>query len=125
MVKKLYGRIKSLDRDFLLFLLVGVFVGIGQSVDGSTLTNFLKDKFDLAILQRSWLEFPRELPGFLVVLIIGFLYAFGDIKIAAVANLLAAIGMFTLGIVPFNYALIILCMFVYSMGVICPLRGLL
>lgn len=117
MVKKLYGRMKSLDRDFLLFLFAGVFVGIGQSVDGATLTNFLKDKFDLAILQRSWLEFPRELPGFLVVIIIGFLYAFGDVRIAAVANIFAAIGMFALGIMPFNYTLIILCMFIYSMGV--------
>lgn len=114
---KIISRIKSLNRDFVLFLFVGALIGIGQSVDGSTLTNFLKDKLDIAILQRSMLEFPRELPGFLVVLIIGFLYAFGDIRIAAVSNLLAAAGMFALGVVPNNFAIIIICMFFYSMGV--------
>lgn len=113
---KLIGKLKSLNRDFVLFLFVGAFVGIGQSVDQSTLTNFLKDKLDLTILQRTMLEFPRELPGFLVVLIIGFLYAFGDIRIAALANVLAAVGMFSLGVVPNNFIIIIFCMFIYSMG---------
>lgn len=116
MMKALYSKVKSLDRDFLIFLLVGVFIGIGQSVEGATLSNFLKEKFDLGVLQRSLLEMPRELPGFLVFLIIGFLYALGDIRIAVVANVCAAVGMFFLGVVPFNYGLIIFFMFTYSMG---------
>lgn len=93
MVKKLLSTAKGFERDFVLFLLAGVFLGIAQSVDGATINNFLKEKFNILILQRSFLEIPRELPGFLVFLIIGFLYALGDIRIAAAANLCAAVGM--------------------------------
>lgn len=116
MVKQFIGRIKGLERDFLIFLLVGVFLGIGQSVDGSTLNNFLKERFNILIMQRSLLEIPRELPGFLVFLVIGFLYALGDIRIAAISNLCAAIGMFVLGIIPPDYSLVLMFIFIYSMG---------
>jgi predicted MFS family arabinose efflux permease len=116
MIKTIYAKLKEYDRDFILFLLVGVCLGLAQSVDGSTFNNFLKDKFHMLILQRSALELPRELPGFLVFIIIGFLYALGDVRIAAVANVLAAIGMFALGIIPPEYSLALLCIFVYSSG---------
>jgi predicted MFS family arabinose efflux permease len=117
MVKSLLDKIKKLERDFLIFLLVGVFLGIGQSVDGATLTNFLKDRFHIDVIQRTALEFPRELPGFLVVFIIGFLYTLGDIRIAAIANMCAAAGMFLLGIIPSsNYSIVVLCVFIYSTG---------
>lgn len=116
MVKAFMQKIKLQERDFLLFLLAGVFLGIGQSVDGSTLNNFLKEKFHMLILQRSALEFPRELPGFLVFLITGFLYLLGDIRIAAIANVCAAIGMFLLGIIPPEFSIALICIFIYSTG---------
>lgn len=116
MVKKVINSFRGLERDFILFLEAGIFLGIGQSVDGSTLTNFYKEKFHFEILQRSVLEIPREMPGFLVFLIVGFLYSLGDVRIAALANLFAAIGMFSLGIIPSNYALMIMFIFVYSAG---------
>lgn len=116
MIRAMYGRIRAHDRDFILFLLVGVCLGLGQSVDGSTFNNFLKEKFDMLILQRSALELPRELPGFLVFIIIGFLYSLGDVRIAAVANVFAAIGMFLLGVIPPQYSIVVLCIFIYSSG---------
>ncbi len=116
MLKSLMGKLKLQERDFIIFLLVGVFLGIAQSVDGSTLNNFLKEKFHMMILQRSALEIPRELPGFLVFLIIGFLYALGDIRIAVIANICAAVGMFLLGIIPPVFSVALICIFIYSSG---------
>lgn len=116
MLNRLLERLKAYDRQFLLFLLVGVFLGLGQSVDGSTLNNFLKDEFDMMILQRSALELPRELPGFLVFIIVGSLYSLGDVRIAAIANMLAAAGMLLLGLVPPVYAFAVICIFIYSSG---------
>lgn len=116
MFKALMGRIKLQERDFILFLLVGVFLGIGQSVDGSTINNFLKEKFNMLIVQRSALEMPRELPGFLVFLIIGFLSSLGDIRIAAIANVCAAAGMLLLGVIPPEFSLAVICIFIYSTG---------
>jgi predicted MFS family arabinose efflux permease len=116
MFKALIGRIKLQERDFILFLLVGVFLGIGQSVDGSTFNNFLKEKFNMLIVQRSALEMPRELPGFLVFLIIGFLSSLGDIRISAIANVCAAVGMLLLGVIPPQFSLVVICIFIYSTG---------
>ncbi len=105
-----------MEKDFLLFLLANIFIGIAQSVDGSTLSNFLKEKFNFVILQRTTLEIPRELPGFLVFLTAGLLYAIGDVRMAFVSSILAATGMFFLGIIPPSFILILMFVFIYSTG---------
>jgi hypothetical protein len=115
-VSSALGFKSGLDRNFTLFLLANLFLGIGACVDGSTLNNYLKDVFNLDIGQRTFLEFPRELPGFLVALFIGLMSSLGDIRIAAIANLLSAIGMFALGIIPAKYGIMLMCIFVYSAG---------
>jgi MFS family permease len=126
MIMKVRGRLKGLEKDFILFLISGACLGIAQSVDGSTLTNYLKEHFGMLIIHRSALEFPRELPGLLVVLIIGWLsFLGGDVRISVVANLLAAVGMFLLGIIPSQFAFVIFVIFIYSMGqhIFMPLSG--
>jgi len=125
-MKSIKGVVRGAERDFSLFLIAGIFLGIAQSVDGSTLTNYLKEHFGMMILQRSALEFPREIPGLLVFLVIGVLsFLGGDVRISVLANLLAAIGMFSLGIIPPQYAMVIFVIFIYSMGqhIFMPLSG--
>ena len=112
MVTMMKAWLKATDRNYLIFLLASVFLGIGQSVDGATLTNYLKDNFQMLILQRSALEFPRELPGLLVAVMIATLYILGDIKIAVIANILAAIGMFSLVIIPPVYFFFVITIFI-------------
>jgi nitrate/nitrite transporter NarK len=126
MAKRIKGVLQGAERDFLLFLVSGIFLGIAQSVDGSALTNYLKEHFGMLITQRAALEFPRELPGLLVVVVIGSLsFLGGDARISVVANLVAAVGMFALGILPSQYALVVPVIFIYSMGlhIFMPLSG--
>jgi predicted MFS family arabinose efflux permease len=126
MMTSVKGVVKGAERNFYLFLAAGVFLGIAQSVDGSTITNYLKEHFGMMILQRSALELPREIPGLIVVLTIGALsFLGGDVRISAVANLLAGIGMFSLGIIPPHYAMVVGVIFIYSMGqhIFMPLSG--
>jgi hypothetical protein len=126
MSKQIKGLLPGARKDFLLFLFSGMFLGIAQSVDGSTLANYLKEHFGMFIVQRSALEFPRELPGLLVFLVIGALaFLGGDVRISVFANLLAAAGMFALGIIPSRYAYVVLIIFFYSMGmhIFMPLSG--
>lgn len=108
--------LKAMDRNYLLFLLSTAFVGIGQSVDGATLTNYLKEGLGMMILERSALEFPRELPGLLMVGIIGALAFLGDVKTMLIGNLLSAVGMFALGIIPPQYSLVVISIFIYNVG---------
>jgi predicted MFS family arabinose efflux permease len=126
MLKQIKGVVQGAERDYYLFLIAGIFLGITLSVDGSTLANYLKEHFGMMVLDRSILEFPRELPGLLVVLTIGALsFLGGDVRISVVANLIAAVGMFTLGILPSQYIYVVMVIFVYSMGIhiFMPLSG--
>lgn len=108
--------ISKLDRNYFFFLLSTAFIGIAQSVDGATMTNYLKEHLGMMILQRSALEFPRELPGLLVFLVIGMLAFLGDVRTTVVAHILAALGMFSLGIIPPEYSLVVIGIFIYNMG---------
>jgi len=105
-----------LDRNFRLFLLANIFLGVGMTIDASTFNNYLRDTFHLGVAQRTFLELPREAPGFLVMVFVGLLYALGDIRMAAVANILAAVGMVSFGLIPPVYGVMLLCVFCYSTG---------
>ncbi|MGE5676774.1 MAG: MFS transporter, partial [Pseudomonadota bacterium] len=103
-------------RDMLLFMLASAFVGISQSIDASVFNNYLSDTFHLTVSQRTILEFPRELPGFLVVFVSGALLFLGDVRIASVANVLAAFGLIGLGHFTSDFYVMMAWMTLYSMG---------
>lgn len=103
-------------RDFVLFLLASAAIGITQSIDTSFFNNFLNDSYHLTISQRTFLEIPREFPGFAVVFVTGLLFAFGDVRTAAVANLLGGLGAFGLAFWSPEYLPMIGWLTVYSMG---------
>lgn len=103
-------------RDFILFLLANAFLGISQSIDNSVFNNFLNDAFHLTVQQRTLLEIPREFPGAMVVLVSGALLAFGDVRIASIANGLAAVGLLGIGFISKDYFTMVLWLTVYSMG---------
>lgn len=103
-------------RDFVLFLLASAVLGITQSVDTSFFNNFLSDNYHLTITQRTFLEIPREFPGFAVVFVTGLLFAFGDVRTAAVANLLGGLGALGLAYWSPEYLPMIGWLTVYSMG---------
>ncbi len=65
----LLARMRQVSRELVLFAVASLVLGMGYSMIDSTFNNFLHDKFALTGLQRSFLEFPRELPGFLVVVV--------------------------------------------------------
>lgn len=103
-------------RDLILFLMASAFIGISQSIDSSVFNNFLNDTFSITVSQRTILEIPREFPGFMVVFVSGALLALGDVRIASVANILAAIGMMGLGYLSKSFGVMMIWMTVYSMG---------
>jgi hypothetical protein len=90
----------SEERRFRLFLLANVLIGFGACVDSSAFNNYLREIYHLDVTRRTILEFPREIPGFLVFIFIGMLSGLGDVRIAAVAQIITAVGMFSLGVIP-------------------------
>jgi MFS family permease len=104
------------SRDMRLFILASVLMGLGGCVNASIFNNYLKDVFDLDVARRTFLEFPREMPGFLVSLFVASLAMMGEVRIAFIANLAASAGMMALGWIPSSFLLMVSSVFLFSSG---------
>ncbi len=104
------------DRDFHLFLVVGMFAGLAGGIYSTVFNNFLNDVYQLSSTARGVVEFPRELPGMLIVVILALLSFLGDVRAAAVGMLLAAVGGIGLGLLSPTFALMLVWMMMYSLG---------
>ena len=91
-------------------------MGAAGSMFDSVSNNFLNDRFMLSGFQRSFLEFPRELPGFLLVFISALLWFLPSRRLGALALALAGVGSLLISTVSSTYAVMVVCMFVYSLG---------
>lgn len=116
MVKKFIQRIKNMPRDLALFFVISFAVGLAANLVDSTLNNYLNETYTLSGFQRSFLEFPRELPGFLVVFISALFWFLGSRKLGFFSMLLYAVGILLLGIIPGTYGVLVIFLFIYSLG---------
>jgi predicted MFS family arabinose efflux permease len=109
-------RIMRMPRELKLFAAASMMMGIGYSIFDSTFNNFINERFPLSGFQRSLLEFPRELPGFLVVFASALLWFLCSRRLGAFALVLGVAGALLIGFIPSTYIVMALCLFVYSMG---------
>jgi predicted MFS family arabinose efflux permease len=87
----------------------------GSLVD-STFNNFLNDSFTLTGFQRSLLEFPRELPGFLVVFVSALFWFLGSRKLGVLSMFLGGVGIALIGYASSTYTIMVVFLFIYSLG---------
>jgi predicted MFS family arabinose efflux permease len=116
MLAHLRRRIRHANPQLLLFLVAVVFLGAAGGVYETTFNNFLKDTFDLAADARGQLEFPRELPGFLVAALAGALFFLPEVRMAAVAALTSVVGMVGLATLGQSWFPMVASLFLWSMG---------
>lgn len=90
--------------------------GFSQSIVDSTLNNFLHETFFISDLQRGLLEFPREMPGLLVIFISAILFFFGSRRQAALANVLCAVGILFIGLFSPSFPVMLIWLFIFSIG---------
>jgi predicted MFS family arabinose efflux permease len=103
-------------RELVLFVVATLVLGIAYSLVDSTYNNLLNEKFPLTGYQRSFLELPRELPGFLVVFVSALLWFLCSRRLAAVSLVLGAAGSFLIGFASPSYANMVIWLFILSMG---------
>src|SRR5512143_2376613 len=113
---QLVSLIKRSSRELILFAAATLVLGMAFSIVDATFNNFLNNKFELTGFQRSFLEFPRELPGFLVVFVSAALWFFCSRRLSVVAMMLGAVGAVMMGFVSPGYGVMIVWLFLYSMG---------
>ncbi|MCB4792122.1 MAG: MFS transporter [Elusimicrobia bacterium] len=107
---------KSISRDFLLFILATACLGFAQSIIDSTFNNFLNERFNITNFQRTFLEFPREIPGLSVIFVSALFFFMCNRTLAAMSQMIAALGVFMIGFFSFGYSSMLLWLFVYSLG---------
>jgi len=100
-------------RDFL----AGVFfLGVNAGILSSVFNNYLNDSFHLSAGERGFLEFPRELPGFLLIFVTGMLAMLPVRLWAVITSVLSAVGVFGLGFMSPSLAAMTVWMLIWSMG---------
>ena len=106
----------EIPKDLFIFLIISVLLGVVSAVESTSLANRLYEDLDFTVMQRSFLETPRELPGLLSVVLIGMLNGLGDIRIAAVANVIGGIGLLCFGMAPNQFSMVLITLVIYSTG---------
>lgn len=107
---------RNLRRELLLFLLVVAALGATSGMFETTFNNFLNDTFRIAAQTRGKLEFPRELPGFLVTILGGALFFLSETRLGAISAAATAVGLLGLALFGTEYARVILFMVIWSAG---------
>jgi len=109
-------RWRRADPQFRLFLLGVLFLGVNSGVFNAAFSNYLNDTFSLTSRQRGFLEFPRELPGYLLIFITGLLAAVPVRHWAVLTALLSSAGIAGLAFFAPTFAPMLLWMLVWSTG---------
>ncbi len=109
-------RIKQSPRELLLFAAASLTLGAAFSVMDATFNNFLSERFALSGFERSFLEFPRELPGFLVVFVSAALWFLCSRRLGAATMILSAAGAALIGFASSSYWVMVGWLFIYSLG---------
>jgi len=108
--------IKEMPRELKLFFLASLALGLAYSVMDATFNNFLNERFTLNGWERSFLEFPRELPGFLVVFVSAAFSFLCSRRLGALSLGLGAIGVLLIGFVSPSFSIMAIWLFIYSLG---------
>lgn len=110
--------------EMLLFFLLISFAALGNGFSDSIYSNYFKEVYEVTATQRGFIEFPRELPGFLCAILIAALGTIGDLRAAVVAQVLACVGLTVLGLVTPPFGVMLIFLFINSTGMhlFMPLR---
>lgn len=108
--------LKKIPVELRIFIIATLFLGMAYSIYDSTFNNFINSRFTITGFQRSFLEIPRELPGFLVIFVSALLWFLSSRRLAGVAMLLGALGSLLIGFLSPAFGVMAVWLFIYSMG---------
>ncbi len=104
------------SKEIKLYILIIAITAFGLGLSNSVMSNYFKDAYQVDAFQRGLIEFPREIPGIISVLVIAALSFMSDIRISMVAQLLSFIGITVLGFITPSFSFMLICVFINSVG---------
>jgi len=108
---------RSRRRELTAALAATLCFGAAAGIVTAALNNYLADIHSLDASARGWLEFPRELPGFLIMFVAGGLLLWmRETQMAALAMLFTLLGAIGLGYFTPGAAALAVWVAIYSLG---------
>jgi len=101
---------------FIYLLIATALTALAAGLSEGVYSNFYMEVYNVTAAQRGFIEFPRELPGLIAVVVISLMSFLGEIRLAIVAQLLSIIGLILLGIFTPPFAIMLIFLFINSMG---------
>lgn len=105
-----------MPRELKLFILTTIAYGTAISIYNSIFSNFLDDTLSLSATQRTFLEFPRELPGLLLVIFTSLFSALCSRRLGVLAMILNCVGAIVLGFFSKSFGIMCVWLFIFSLG---------
>lgn len=115
-VRRVRWSFGSAGTNWALFLAASVLMGITSGMYETSFNNYLGDVFQVSAKTRGLLEIPREFPGVSIVVISAVLAFLPEVKVAAIAVGLWALGLAGLGLLSQGLPVLILWMMTVSVG---------
>jgi predicted MFS family arabinose efflux permease len=115
-ITSLQSRLDRIPRELRLFIAASFIMGIGYAVMDSVFNNYLNERFALTGFQRSFLELPREFPGFLVLFVSALLWFLCSRRIGVLSMVMGALSVILIGFLSPTYTFMVGWLFVYSLG---------
>ncbi len=104
------------DINLRIFLIGILLLGINSGILTTTFNNYLNDIFKLGETERGFLEFPRELPGALLIVVTGILSIWLMRTWAILVGIISAIGVIGLGFLSPTIGIMTAWMILWSLG---------
>jgi len=110
------NQLKHMKRTLFIYFVIIALTALALALSNDVLSNYFKDVYDVTTKQRGFIEFPRELPGVLGLVIISSLSFLGDIRVSMIAQFLSIIGILFLGFFTPSFAIMLVFIFINSVG---------
>jgi MFS family permease len=110
------GLFKNAKKELTVYFIILALTALGLGLSDGIFSNYFKEAYNVSAFQRGLIEFPRELPGIISIVVISLLSFLGDIRISIIAQLLSVIGILFLGFLTPSFAVMCIFLFVNSMG---------
>lgn len=104
------------NKPMAIYFLILAFTALALGLTNDVLSNYFKDAYNVSTYQRGIIEFPRELPGVLVIVVVSCLSFISDFRIAMVAQILSIIGITVLGLITPTFNIMLIFLFINSLG---------
>lgn len=107
---------KTMRKEILLYIIIVALTALGSGFSDGVFANYYKDAYNVTAFQRGFIEFPRELPGILCIVVVSILSFLGDIRLAIIAQFLSFAGIAFLGFLTPSFSIMLIFLFINSMG---------